>query len=149
VTLVGASNLRNSLPHFDGTDFQFEDVTVPGWTATLENIAKLATNVANMAENSAAFVFDILSNSSVRFEQFDGTSSLPFRSNGNFHLGGKVVPPSPEIYKKLVDSVTPIFKAKGNKPCVIIPPLPRYLFTRCCNDSGHCTNANDETFPQQ
>jgi lysophospholipase L1-like esterase len=40
----------------------------------------------------------------------------------------------------------PIIKAKGAKPAVIIPPLPRYLFTRCCSDADHCTNANEENF---
>jgi hypothetical protein len=30
----------------------------------------------------------------------------------------------------------------------VIPPLPRYLFARCCNDSGHCTNASDNDFSQ-
>ncbi len=27
-----------------------------------------------------------------------------------------------------------------------MPPLPRYLFARCCSDSGHCTNANDSDY---
>jgi hypothetical protein len=99
-----------------------------------------------MVPRASAFVFDILGNSVVRFEQFDGTTSLPFKSNGNFHLGGDVVVSSPEIFKKLVDSVTPIFKAKGDRPCVIVPPLPRFLFARCCNDAGHCTNASKDDF---
>jgi lysophospholipase L1-like esterase len=29
---------------------------------------------------------------------------------------------------------------------VIVPPTPRYLFSRCCNDSGHCTNAQDKDY---
>ncbi len=41
----------------------------------------------------------------------------------------------------------PVLKAKGDKPCIIIPPLPRHLFTRCCNDNGHCTNVNELDFP--
>jgi hypothetical protein len=40
----------------------------------------------------------------------------------------------------------PVLKAKGDKPCIIIPPLPRYLFTRCCSDNGHCTNVYDIDF---
>ncbi len=146
VILVGASNLRNSRPHFDGTSTRTIDATVPGWTATPENISSLCTYTIAMASQASAFVFDILGNSVVRFEQFDGTTSLPFKSNGIFHQGGNVVVSSPEIFKKLVDSVTPIFKAKGDRPCVIIPPLPRFVFARCCNDAGHCTNANNDDF---
>jgi hypothetical protein len=53
---------------------------------------------------------------------------------------------SPEIFKKVVQAVAPIIKAVGNKPCVVLPPLPRHVFSRCCNDSGHCTNANDPEY---
>jgi hypothetical protein len=62
---------------------------------------------------------------------------------------GKVVTMPKDIFKKVVDNVIPIFKAKGSKPCVIIPPLPRYLFSRCCNDDSHCTDANEGTYAKQ
>ncbi len=32
---------------------------------------------------------------------------------------------------------------------MIVPPTPRYLFSRCCSDSSHCTNANDSNFAEQ
>jgi hypothetical protein len=96
----------------------------------------------------SGYVFDLLGNSSVWFEQFDGTTSLPFKSNGRFHLGGKVTVTPPDVFRKLVDNVIPILKAKGNKPCVIIPPVPRCLFSRCCSDTSHCTNADDNNFAE-
>ncbi len=117
-----------------------------GWTPCPENVRKMAATVEEKATNSAAFVFDLLGNSSVRFEQFDGTTSLPFKSNGKYHLAGKVVTTPPEIFKKVVQKIPPIIQAKGNKPCIVMPPLPRYLFAGCCSDSGHCTNANDSDY---
>jgi hypothetical protein len=74
---------------------------------------------------------------------------MPFKSNGRFHLGGKVTVTPSDVLKKVVDNVIPVFKAKGIKPCVIIPPTPRYLFSPCCSDSSHCTNANDSNFAEQ
>jgi hypothetical protein len=82
----------------------------------------------------------------VRFEQFDGTTALPYKSNGKYHLAGKVVVTPTEIFRKVVQGITPIIHAKGNKPCIVLPPLPRYLFAQCCNDSSHCTNAKDADF---
>jgi hypothetical protein len=114
--------------------------------ATAENVANLASEVKHNCESTTAFVFDILGNGSVRFEQFDGTYSLPFKSHGSYHLGEKVVTTSPATFKKLVENVLPVLKAKGDKPCIIIPPLPRHLFTRCCSDNGHCTNVNELEF---
>jgi hypothetical protein len=149
VALVGASNLRQSLHHFAATNMNFDDITQPGWQATTENVENLASIVEQKRESMTAFVFDIFGNGSVRFEQFDGTYSLPFKSHGTYHLGGKVVTTPPTTFKKLVENVLPVLKAKGDKPCIVIPPLPRYLFSRCCSDKGHCTNAADPEFPSE
>jgi hypothetical protein len=62
------------------------------------------------------------------------------------HLGGKVLTTPPDIFKNLVENVIPIIKEKGNKPCVVLPPLPRYLFAGCCNDPGHCSNRRENNF---
>jgi hypothetical protein len=97
----------------------------------------------------SAFVFDILSNSAVRFDQFEGTTALPFKSNGRYHLGGRVVSTPIATFKKVIEHVSPIFKAKGNNACIVIPPLPRYIFSRCCNDANHCTNADEKDFPEK
>ncbi len=42
----------------------------------------------------------------------------------------------------------PVLRAAKGRPCVIIPPLPRYLFARCCDDAGHCTNFDQSDFAQ-
>jgi hypothetical protein len=91
-------------------------------------------------------VFDLLGNSSIRFEQFDSSTSLPFKSQGRFHLGGKVVVSPPDIFKKTTAAIVPILLEKKDIPCVIVPPIPGYLFSRCCSDTGHCTNAQDPDY---
>jgi hypothetical protein len=146
VLLVGASNLSHSLPYFTDPSLSFVDITQPGWIASPENIKKLREQLETIAIESVGIVFDLLGNSSVRYEQFDSTTTLPFKSNGRFHFGGKVVTTPKDIFKKVVESVIPILKTKGNTPCVIVPPLPRYLFSRCCNDESHCTNVKEENF---
>jgi hypothetical protein len=35
-----------------------------------------------------AFVFDLFGNASVRYEQCDGTTSLAYKIQGHYHLGG-------------------------------------------------------------
>jgi hypothetical protein len=104
----------------------------------------MADMVGNKASESSAFVFDLLSNSSVRFEQFYGSTALPFKSNGRFHLGGRVTATPLVNFRNVIELILPIFKAEGSRPCIIIPPLPRYIFLRCCSDKGHCTNANEK-----
>jgi hypothetical protein len=144
VTLVGASNLRHCVSHVAGHGVKVVDHTFPGWTPSPGNVAQLQEKVET--DMSSSYVFDLFGNSSLRFEQYDGTTALPFQSNGKFHFGGKVVTTPPEIFRKIVENTIPIIRKKGNSPGIIIPPLPRCLFSRCCSDSSHCTNANDENF---
>jgi hypothetical protein len=99
--------------------------------------------VEKEAKCGAAFVFDILGNSAIRFEQFDGTTALPLKSNGRYHLGRRIVSTPIATFKKVVEHVLPIFKAKGQNTSIIVPPLARYIFSRCCNDASHCTNVDE------
>jgi hypothetical protein len=100
VTLVGTSNLRHSVPHFAGNGVGVIDHTVPGWTPSAENITKMQKSMEAEEGAQSAYIFELFGNSSLRFEQFDGTTALPFKMNGRFHFGGKVVTTPPEILKK-------------------------------------------------
>ncbi len=147
VILVGASNMTPASQFFADCELSTENHSIPGWMPTAENVQKMSELVEDKAKGGAAFVFDILSNSAVRYEQFDGTTALPFKSSGRYHLGGGVVPTPIATFKKVIEHVLPIFKAKGNSACIKIPPLPRYIFSRCCTDASHCTNADKNDFP--
>jgi hypothetical protein len=71
VLLVGASNLKHSVPHFAGTAMTFANITTVGWMATGENVKKLMALIESRSQETDAYVFDLLGNSSVRFEQAD------------------------------------------------------------------------------
>ncbi len=75
----------------------------------------------------------------------DGSTSLPYKSGGRFHLGGETVVSPLDTFLKTIEAIIPILSAM---PCVIIPPLPRYLFARCCDDNEHCTNLGQPDFAQ-
>jgi hypothetical protein len=80
VILAGASNLKYSTGHFSCKEMIFVDISLPGWTANAENIEKLAPAVKEHVRlGTKAFIFDLIRNTSVRFYQFDGSTSLPFK----------------------------------------------------------------------
>jgi hypothetical protein len=127
VVLIAASNLKNSARHFSSKGFDIQDLTVPGWVASQENIEILQSKLmSSQADSNTVFIFDLLGNSAYRFEQFDGTQSLPFKSNNKYHLAGNVVTCAPTTLKKLVEGIVPIIAAKREAVGLIIPPLPRY-----------------------
>ncbi len=98
--MVGASIMKHFVSHFDGSEQLVDQITIPGWICTPENVPKMVEEVEAKAPDTCAFVFDLLGNSSQRFEQFDGTTLLPFKSNGIFHFCSKDVVASPEVFRK-------------------------------------------------
>jgi hypothetical protein len=149
VVVAGASNLKYSVAYFSDPDLEFIDLSSPGWVPTPRNVTILKESVLKQkSQNVTAFVFDLFGNTSVRFEQFDGSTALPFKSHGKYHLGGDVVVSPQDVFKKTVEAILPILLAKGDTPCVLIPPIPRYLLSRCCDDIGHCTDAKKDTYQE-
>ncbi len=150
VILAGASKLKYSAKHFTDVNLTFRDISSPGCVANPNNIAGLCAEVEKgVKEGAKAFVFDLLGNSAIRYEQYDSTASLPYKSQGRFHLQGNVVISPPVVFQKTIDSIVPILTARQQVPCLIIPPIPRYLFARCCDDPAHCTNWNVDSFPAE
>jgi hypothetical protein len=119
------------------------DLTVPGWVASPENVSQLTNKLGEMAcGKSDTVVADLYGNLAYRFEQFDGSLSLPFKSSGKHHMAGNIVICPTSIFKRMLENTSSIYStAKGSK-IVVIPPLPRYLFSGCCKQAGHSTNVN-------
>jgi len=141
VVLVGASNLKRVVSSLENEGFEVMDLCTPGWTVTPPNIQKLLGILqnANLSQN-CAIVFDLFGNSCFRAALFDGSTIMPIREGGGYHLPGTVEVCTDEIFGKLVELVQPILDAVENRIRLVIPPQPRYLFSPCCSERSHCSN---------
>ncbi len=141
LVLVGASNLRAVAGQLQAEGYELLNLTEPGWCINPESVADLLSKLKGIPKGcNTAFVFDIFGNSSTRVALFDGTTSLPTKGAGGYHLKGEIIVCNETIFNKLIDVVLPLLDCVGKAPTVIIPPQPRYLFSGCCDDSSHCTN---------
>ncbi len=130
------------------------NLTVPGWVASPEKIVAACEKITGLLKSnpqgeSPLFVMDLFGNSTFRYEQFDSSFSLPFKSGGKYHLEGNIVLSTPQQFKKISEQIVPILLAKKDAPCVLVPPLPRYLFSPCCDAKNHCPNQSDPEFPHK
>jgi hypothetical protein len=144
VILLGASNLGHCAQRLRKSGKSVTDLTQPGWIASNENIATMMEKLRDIGcTETSTLVFDLLGNSSYRFEQFDGTFSMPFRQAGRHHLAGKIAACPLPSYKRILENTVPVLTMHQQSKIVIVPPLPRYLFTGCCKQPGHSTNVNE------
>jgi hypothetical protein len=144
VVLIGASNLGCCAQRLRERGKLVIDLTQPGWLASKENILALAEKLKTIeCSETATLVFDLFGNSSFRFEQFDGSFSMPFKHAGRYHLAGKIGACPLPVYKRILENTAHILMVHQSAKVVIVPPLPRYLFLGCCKQSGHSTNVSD------
>jgi hypothetical protein len=48
-----------------------------------------------------------------------------------------------DTLRELFSSLQPVFSAAKNFKCILLSPLPRYLWNRCCSEPAHITNSEE------
>jgi hypothetical protein len=149
IVCIGSSILRQLIPFLQAAGYSITDLTQPGWIATEDNINSLIKKMSdlNLAPGFAV-ILDLVGNCTYRYSQFDGTLALPYREGGKYHHAGPIQICSEENYKKILKMLSPVLLSAQQAKKVVIPPLPRYLFSTCCSASSHCTNSADENYAE-
>jgi hypothetical protein len=143
IILVGASNLRRVSVHLTNLGYEVLDLSVPGWKAMPSNVEAVASKLSEVVASGiteCAVILDLFGNLSYRYELFDGSTSLPIHMDHGYHLPGEVTVCTDTVFEKLVHTVVPILDAVPGFLRVLIPPQPRYLFSKCCTSPTHCGN---------
>jgi hypothetical protein len=147
VILVGASNMRRLSPFLKTAGVSVTDLSQPSWLATPDNIEFLMAKLNTICpDKSSVIILEPFGNSTYRYRQFDGTTALPFKYNNGYHLEGDVGVCDDTSFTRLCAQLNPVFDACGQSIKIIIPPLPRHLYTSCCSNKKHCTNLNNDDY---
>jgi hypothetical protein len=145
IICIGSSIAKQTVPFLQALGYTVTDLTRPGWLATDENIASLIDSLSKLdIAPGFSILLDLLGNCAYRFVQFDGTLALPQKENGRYHLKGPVTCCTDDIFKKIIKSLAPVLLAAQDAVKISIPPLPRYVFNSCCNNTSHCSNLLNE-----
>jgi hypothetical protein len=141
VTVLGASNARNLCSHLESLGFSITNLAIPGWVASEKNVSDLIEKIKNAnIPPGSGILLDLFSNSTYRYEQFDGTLALPFKEGGKYHMAGDITVCSDSNFKRIVGALAPILLAAQSSLKVILPPMPRYIDGGCCGNPTHSTN---------
>jgi hypothetical protein len=146
---IGSSILNQLIPHFRAAGYTITDLTQPGWIASDDNIATLIKKMSDLKlEPGFAVVMDLVSNCSYRYTQFDGTQALPYKEGGKYHYAGPVTLCGEDTFKKILKMLGPVLLSAQNAKKIVIPPLPRHVFSTCCSATSHCANFSDEKYAE-
>ena len=66
--------------------------------------------------------------------------------DGLYHVKGALVVAPERAISGALSQLQRVVDVCGSRPTFIISPIPRYVSSPCCNDTGHVTNRNNEDF---
>jgi len=145
IVTAGASILNRVSTLLAAENHKVHNLCVPGWSAVPVSIDGLATKLKEVpSEPDKVFVYDLLGNTSYRCLEYDGSTSMIKNTGSGYHVIGKVSMADDSSIRTILSLLAGILKADQEHFKVILPPLPRYLFSGCCADKDHCENLTDE-----
>jgi hypothetical protein len=109
--------------------------------------AELAEKVSDLDPNDNVIVIQLLDNSSYECKTPNSDRILPKRGrDGKFHAVGELGVIGKDTLREHFMAMQPIFRAVKGFRVLVLTPLPRYLWNRCCDDPSHITNSERENF---
>jgi hypothetical protein len=142
IVLIGGSHMHYTAPHLASLGAKITNLSVPGWISNVASGQLLIDRVCvSELPPDAIFVFDVLGNSSARFEQADDSSSLPVKLRGSHHLLGNLKMMEGSHIEQALSPVSHLFKnILKSKQKIFIPPIPRFVCGSCCKELDHGPN---------
>ena len=138
IVLVGASHMRRVACHLQDMGYCVVLYTLSGGMASPASIAALNQWLSELnVTPGTALVFDLFGNFTYRFEQEDGGMALPICLSGGHHMLGRIGVCSDSTFVGLVSKIAESLSTVKNSPCVVLPPIPRYISGGCCSDTNH------------
>jgi hypothetical protein len=137
--VIGASHMTRM------SEFLPQNTTVlayPGFRPEKCKIAELCGDLARGGTGQQdVVVLDLLSNLAFMGSDSDGIPTPAVRAgDGRFHIVGALTTAPPTALKRALEQCNPLAQVlKGNR-IVLVCPIPRYVKSKCCDDTSHITN---------
>jgi hypothetical protein len=146
--LVGASHMTRLAEEMRG---DVVSLAFPGFRPKDRMIEDIVSKLADLKLGKKdTVVVDLLSN--VAFMGTDG-NGLPTEAlraeDGSYHVVGSLTVAPPSLIKKVLTGCSKIAHALKETGTVLVSPIPRYIFSKCCNNPEHIENFEDSELDEE
>jgi hypothetical protein len=126
---------------------------VPGFRlterATAEMAADIAEVCAELPDNNTVVVCQLFDNSIYYGAREEGERLLPKKGlDRRYHVEGDLMIVNKTAFRELFSLATQIIRSAVGKLVILLIPLPRYLFKKCCSDPSHIMNKDSSGYEQ-
>jgi hypothetical protein len=154
IVLAGSSHSVRLIDHLESANLRVVDSTVPDFriseTSVADLSAELADKISDLDPKKNVILVQLLDNSCYECKTPEGDRILPKRGkDGRFHVPGELRVIGKDTLWEHFLTLQPLFKTVKNFKAIVLTPLPRYLWHRCCDNPAHLTNSEDENFVRE
>ncbi len=146
--LVGASHMTRLADEM-GNDTV--NLAFPGFRPKEKMIADLADKLLELKFGKKdTVVVDLLSNVVFMGTDNDGLPTEARRAeDSSYHVFGSLTIAPPSLTKKVLAGCSKIAHALKETGTVLVSPIPRYVFRKCCDNSEHIENFEDPELDEE
>jgi hypothetical protein len=145
IILVGASHARRVAEMMTERGITTHLLETGHWRATKQEVSKLLADIkaamGDLPSDEVAIVLFMLDNAYYKARAEDGNLIPHSRDiTGRYHIYGDVMGAPMETNKQVLLQLVPLIKALQDYDKIVMTPLPRYLWSSCCDDPDHAPN---------
>jgi hypothetical protein len=114
----------------------------PGFRPDKSKIEELCGDLARGCTGKQdVVILDLLSNMAFMGSDMDGIPTPAVRAgDGRYHIVGALTTAPPTALKKALEQCNPLAQIVKENKVFLVCPIPRYVKSKCCDDTSHITN---------
>ena len=151
ILVVAASNASRTADALESAGECVSRAVIPGWRCIKPKIPAMVDLVRSKLDEfkgDTVVILQLFDNSFFLAQTEDGGLLPAVREpvGGKFHVHGDLVFAPKELQYSLFNMVKPILDLVNHHLKIIVSPIPRYLCTRCCLDTDHVSNLEEDSY---
>jgi hypothetical protein len=152
VIIVGSSHANYLATSLSALGYRAVTVELRNWrpnTMTVgEALADLQAKIA-AADNLVAIVYWCFDNATYYSSIEDSILPAVRDVSGHYHIHGSLMIAPSEMFSKSVKVCIPLFSVSSQAKKIALSPLPRYWHHRCCGDTDHVANLEEDGYESE
>ena len=151
ILVVGASNAGRTADALSREGISVLRAVIPGWYCIKLKVPAMLNLIKSKLEEAkdvCVIMYQLFDNSFYLAKTAEGGLIPVVReeSGGKYHVHGELTFAPKELQYSMFCDIKPIIELAGSHQKIIISPLPRYLNDRCCGDSDHVSNLEEDGY---
>jgi hypothetical protein len=149
--VIGGSHAARTAKILIETGYAVCKLINTGWRIDRASCEALASTISTSLneEDPEVVILQLLDSSIFYTKRSDGSRVLPKKmQDGWFHVEGELVVASADTQFDHYNTLKPVLDKIGNRPCILVSPMPRFITEGCCQDFRHVANRLDRGYKQ-